>query len=142
MVAVTTTERITTLSIILTLNKATETVVEARRAAHAAEQELKAAQAAFVAAAEAAGVEYVETEDGIRVAVEHRPRRSIELDVLKENLPLAVVATVIKESVDAKAFDSAIELGAITEDVADKAVTVKTSTQVRVYGDAVVGERG
>jgi hypothetical protein len=34
-----------------------------------------------------------------------------------------------------------VELGAISEGVADKAVTVKTSTQVRVYGDAVVGER-
>jgi hypothetical protein len=86
-------------------------------------------------------VEYVETDEGLRVAVEHRPRRTIDLDVLKENLPLAIVAEVIKESVDTKAFDAAVELGAITFTVADKAITVKTSTQVRVYGDAVVGER-
>lgn len=126
---------------ILNLNKATEAIIAARRAAAAAEDALKAAQAEFLAAAEAVGVEYVETDEGIRVAVEHRPRRTINLDVLKENLPLAVVAEVIKEGVDNKAFDAAVELGAISEGVADKAVTVKTSTQVRVYGDAVVGER-
>ncbi len=126
---------------ILNLNKATQAVVEARRAAAAAEDALKAAQADFISAADAVGVEYVETDDGIRVAVEFRPRRTINLDVLKENLPLAVVAEVIKEGVDTKAFDAAVELGAISEGVADKAVTVKTSTQVRVYGDAVVGER-
>lgn len=129
------------MSTIRNLNTATTAIIEARRAADAAEKALKAAQAAFVDAAEQAGVEYVETDDGIRVAVEHRPRRTIDLSVLKDNLPLAVVAEVIKESVDTKAFDAAVELGAIAEGVADKAVTVKTSTQVRVYGDAVVGER-
>ena len=129
------------MSTILNLNKATEAIIQARRAAAAAEDALKAAQTEFVAAAEAAGIEFVETDEGIRVAVEHRPRRTINLDVLKENLPLAVVAEVIKEGVDTKAFDAAVELGAISEGVADKAVTVKTSTQVRVYGDAVVGDR-
>jgi hypothetical protein len=129
------------MSTIRTLNKATEAIIEARRAATEAEAALKAAQAEFIAAAEDAGVEYVETDEGIRVAVEHRPRRTINLDVLKENLPLAIVAEVIKEAVDTKAFDAAVELGAITNTVADKAITVKTSTQVRVYGDAVVGER-
>ena len=129
------------MSTIRTLNQSTTAVIEARRAADAAEKALKEAQAAFMDAAAAAGVEYVETEDGIRVAVEHRPRRTIDLSVLRENLPLAIVGEVIKESVDTKAFDAAVELGAITHTVADKAVTVKTSTQVRVYGDAVVGER-
>jgi hypothetical protein len=130
------------LSPILNLNNATAAVVEARRAAHAADEALKVAQASFIEAAEAVGVEYVETDEGIRVAVEHRPRRSIDLSVLKDNLPLAVVAEVIKEAVDTKAFDAAVELGSIKDDVAEKAVTVKTSTQVRVYGDAVVGDRG
>jgi hypothetical protein len=129
------------MSTILTLNKATEAIIEARRAAAAADDALKAAQAEFITAAENAGIEFVETDEGIRVAVEHRPRRTINLDVLKENLPLAVVAEVIKEGVDTKAFDAAVELGAISDGVADKAVTVKTSTQVRVYGDAVVGDR-
>ena len=129
------------MSTILTLNKATEAIIEARRAAAAADDALKAAQAEFITAAENAGIEFVETDEGIRVAVEHRPRRTINLDVLKENLPLAVVAEVIKEGVDTKAFDAAVELGAISEGVADKAITVKTSTQVRVYGDAVVGDR-
>jgi hypothetical protein len=117
-------------------------VVNARRAAVAAEKALKEAQDAFLTAAADADVEYVELDaDGLRVAVEHRPRRTINLDVLKEHLPLAVVAEVIKEGVDTKAFDAAVELGAIAAPVADKAITVKTSTQVRVYGDAVVGER-
>jgi hypothetical protein len=107
----------------------------------AADEALRAAQAEFIAAAETLGIEYVETDEGIRVAVEHRPRRTIDLDVLKENLPLAIVADIIKEGVDNKAFDAAVELGVIAENVADKAVTVKTSTQVRVYGDAVVGDR-
>ena len=129
------------MSTILTLNKATEAIIEARRAAAAADDALKAAQAEFITAAENAGIEFIETDEGIRVAVEHRPRRTINLDVLKENLPLAVVAEVIKEGVDTKAFDAAVELGAISDGVADKAVTVKTSTQVRVYGDAVVGDR-
>lgn len=129
------------MSTIRNLNKATEAVIEYRRLAAEADAALKEATAAFIEAAEAAGVEYVETEDGIRVAVEHRPRRTIDLNVLRENLPLAIVAEVIKESVDTKAFDAAVELGTIKDDLADKAVTVKTSTQVRVYGDAVVGER-
>lgn len=129
------------MSTIRNLNTATEAIIEARRAADAADKALKAAQAAFITAADAAGVEYVETAEGLRVAVEHRPRRTINLDVLKENLPLAIVAEIIKEAVDTKAFDAAVELGAITHTVADKAVTIKTSTQVRVYGDAVVGER-
>ena len=129
------------MSTIRNLNTATEAIILARREADAADKALKAAQAAFITAADAAGVEYVETDEGLRVAVEHRPRRTIDLDVLKENLPLAIVAEVIKESVDTKAFDAAVELGAITFTVADKAITVKTSTQVRVYGDAVVGER-
>jgi len=129
------------MSAILRLNTATKAVIEARRAAADAEATLKNAQAAFITAADEAGVEYVETDDGLRVAVEHRPRRTIDLAVLRDNLPLAIVAEVIREAVDPKAFDAAVELGAIGEAVADKAVTVKTSTQVRVYGDAVVGER-
>lgn len=117
-------------------------VVNARRAAVAADKALKEAQDAFLTAAADADVEYVELDDdGLRVAVEHRPRRTIDLSVLKEHLPIAVVADLIKEAVDTKAFDAAVELGAVTDTVADKAITVKTSTQVRVYGDAVVGER-
>jgi hypothetical protein len=125
----------------MSLTYFSKAVIEARRAAVAADEALRAAQAEFIAAAETLGIEYVETDEGIRVAVEHRPRRTIDLDVLKENLPLAIVADIIKEGVDNKAFDAAVELGVIAENVADKAVTVKTSTQVRVYGDAVVGDR-
>lgn len=119
----------------------TEAYLAARDAAVAAEKAKREAEAAFVAALEAAGVEYVETADGKRVAVEHRPRRKFDIAVLAEHLAADILATVLKEEVDGKALDAAVQSYLVDPMVADKATTVTYSTQVRVYGDKVVGER-
>lgn len=124
------------------LYDATEAVLAAREAFTAAEAAKKAAEAAFIDACDAAGVDFVETSDGLRVAVEHRPTRKIDVDVLTEHLAADVLDRVLKMTVDTKAFDAAVKVALIDDEVADKAVTVTTSTQVRVYGEkGVKGER-
>jgi hypothetical protein len=123
------------------LSTAVRSVVQARRAFVAAEKARKAAELAFIAAAEAEGIEVVDLPEGLRVAIEHRPRRSLDAEVVREYVGLQVLREVLREVVDTKAFDAAVATGQIAAEVADKATTVAYSTQVRVYGDAVVGER-
>lgn len=123
------------------LTNLTETLLAARNAAVAAEKAKRDAEAAFIAALEAAGVDYIETADGKRVAIEHRPRRKFDIAVLAEHIGADVLATVLKEEVDPKALDAAVQSYLIDPVIADKATTVTYSTQVRVYGDKVVGER-
>lgn len=116
-------------------------LLTARAEAQRAEQAKREAEELFLAAAEAAGVTEVETVDGVRVAVEARPRRTIDMGVLTDNLPVGIVAQVLKEAVDPKAFDHAVGAGLIAAEIADKAVTVEYSTQVRVYGEQGVRAR-
>lgn len=123
------------------INDATEAYLSARELAQDAEALRKAAEAEFVATLEDAGIDYVETSDGVRVAVENRPRRTIDINVLMEHLSDDVIQQIIKTAVDPKAFDAAVKVNLIDENVADKAVRTDYSTQVRVYGDRVVGER-
>ena len=125
----------------VSMNAAVAAVVEARRVAVAAEKARKAAEKAFIEAAEAAGVDSVDLPGGIRVAVEVRPRRTLDADVVRDYVGLHVLREVLREVVDTKAFDAAVESGLIAPEVADKATTTAYSTQVRVYGDGVVGER-
>ena len=91
----------------------------------------KRIEKALIATYEEAGVEFIETEDGKRVAIENRPRRTIKGDVL----------ALVLRKVDTEAFDAAVESGLIDENIADKAVTTSYSTQVRVYGARVQEER-
>jgi hypothetical protein len=100
----------------------------------------KAVEADFIAALQSAGLDYVETEDGKRVTIENRPRRTIKGDVLAEHLAADVLALVLRK-VDTDAFDAAVESGLIDENIADKAVITSYSTQVRVYGARVQEER-
>ena len=100
----------------------------------------KRIEKALVATYEEAGIEFIETEDGKRVTIESRPRRTINRDVLAENLAADVLALVLRK-VDTEAFDAAVESGLIDENVEDKAVTTSWSTQVRVYGARVQEER-
>jgi hypothetical protein len=123
------------------INDATEAYLSARELAQDAEALRKAAEAEFVATLEDAGIDYGVTSDGVRVAVENRPRRTIDIGVLMECLTDEVIQQVIKTVVDTKAFDAAVKVNLIDENVADKAVRTDYSTQVRVYGDRVVGER-
>ncbi len=124
------------------LYDATEAVLAAREAFAAAEAAKRSAEVVFMDACEAAGVTFVETSDGLRVAVEHRPTRKIDLDVLTEHLAADVLDRVLKATVDTKAFDAAVKVALIPAEVADKAVTVTTAPQVRVYGEAgVKGDR-
>ena len=100
----------------------------------------KRIEKALVATYEEAGIDFIETEEGQRVTVENRPRRTIKGDVLAENLAADVLALVLRK-VDTEAFDAAVESGLIDENVADKAVITSYSTQVRVYGARVQEER-
>jgi hypothetical protein len=120
---------------------AARTLVNARRAAVAADKARKAAEKAFTEAMEATGEAVVDLPEGIRVAVEVRPRRTLDADTVREYVGMNVVREVLREVVDTKAFDAAVEAGLISGEVAEKATTTAYSTQVRVYGDAVVGER-
>lgn len=100
----------------------------------------KRIEKALVATYEEAGIEFIETEGGQRVTVESRPRRTINRDVLAENLAADVLALVLRK-VDTEAFDAAVESGLIDENIEDKAVTTSWNTQVRVYGARVQEER-
>jgi hypothetical protein len=123
------------------LTTAVRAVVEARRVSVAAERARKAAEAAFVAAAAAEGIEAVDLPEGLRVAIEHRPRRSFDADTVREYVGLNVLREVMREVVDPKAFDAAVLSGLIAPEIADRATTTAYSTQVRVYGDRVVEDR-
>lgn len=118
-----------------TIQTAAKQLIAAREAAKQAEEAKKAAEAIFLTVAEAEGITECETPDGVRVSVEHRPRREFDVSVLAELLPVEIVAQVLKEAIDPKAFDHAVGAGVIPTTVADKAVTTTYSTQVRVYGE-------
>lgn len=123
------------------LQTAANQLLQAREAAKQAEEAKKAAEALFLTVADAEGISEYETPEGIRVSVEHRPTRAFDVSVLAALLPVDTVAQVLKEAVDPTAFDAAVLSGLIAEEVADKAVTTKYSTQVRVYGEKGVRER-
>jgi hypothetical protein len=120
---------------------AADFLLAARADAQRAEQAKRDAETLFLAAADAAGLTEIETTAGVRVAIEHRPRRTFDVSVLAENLPVEIVAQVLKEAIDPQAFDNAVGAGLIDATIADKAVTVDYSTQVRVYGEQGVKAR-
>ena len=120
---------------------AVQQLLVAREAAKQADEAKKAAEALFITVAEANGLDEVETPEGIRVSVENRPTRSFDVSTLAALLPVDIVAQVLKEAIDPALFDAAVTSGLIPEVVADKAVTTKYSTQVRVYGEKGVRER-
>lgn len=97
----------------------------------------KAVEADFIAALESAGLTFVETSDGKRIAVENRPRRKFDLSVFADLLDSDTLAIILKEEIDGKALDAAVKAYQIDPAVADKGTTVTYSTQVRVYGDSV-----
>ena len=123
------------------LYDATEALLAARKAAQDAETAKKAAEAEFIAIMEDAGLPYVETSDGIRVAVEVRPSKKYDADLAASLLSDETFDRIVKAVIDAKAWNAAREIGLIDETVADKVTTVTYSTQVRVYGDGVAGSR-
>ena len=110
-------------------------LLAARDAAKIAETNKKEAESLFLAIAEIAGLTEIETADGVRIAVENRPRRDFDVSVLATLLPVEIVAQVLKEAIDPKAFDNAVGAGLISATIADKAVVTTYSTQVRVYGE-------
>jgi len=120
---------------------AVQQLLVAREAAKQADEAKKAAEALFITVTEANGLDEVETPEGIRVSVENRPTRSFDVSTLAALLPVDIVAQVLKEAIDPALFDAAVTSGLIPEVVADKAVTTKYSTQVRVYGEKGVRER-
>ncbi len=121
---------------------AAKALIEAREAARLADEAKKAAEAMFRACAEQAGLTEYETAEGVRIAVETRPNpRVISVQVLAEHLSADIVAGVLKEAIDPKAFDAAVTAGIIDPTIAEKAVTQTYREEVRVYGELGVRER-
>ena len=112
-------------------------VIDAKQAADAAAATLKAAQDRFVDYAESLGTDAVlvsSTDGFIKVAVVRQERRTFDVATVREHFPLNVLAKVIRESVDPKAFDAAVTLGVVTTAEADKAIAKITEVkQVRIY---------
>ena len=105
----------------------------------AIEQAKKEAEATIVQLFNEMNIDCYES-DSVRVAVEERPRRSFDMDILAKNLSATVLATLLKEAVDPSAFDSAVQCGIVPTIVAVEATKISYSTQVRVYGEK--GVRG
>jgi hypothetical protein len=123
------------------LHDATEAVLAARKAAQDADVARKAAEAEFVALMEDAGLDHVETSDGIRIAVEVRPSKKYDAALASDLLDPDAFTRVVKAVIDAKSWNAAIEVGLVSPEIAEKVTTVTHSTQVRVYGDGVSGSR-
>jgi hypothetical protein len=123
------------------LYDATEAVLAARKAAQDADLAKKAAEAEFVALMEDANLPYVETSDGVRIAVEVRPSKKYDAALASDLLAVETFDRVVKAVIDAKAWNAACEVGLIEDQIAEKVTTVTYSTQVRVYGDGVAGSR-
>lgn len=119
------------------ITEITNILLASREAADAAEKAKREAEAAFIATLEAAGLTFVETADGKRIAVEDRPRRKFDLSVFVEHLSPEVLAIILKEEIDGKALDAAVKSFQIDPAVADKGTTTSYSRQVRIYGDKV-----
>lgn len=120
----------------MNLNRVMKHVIKERNRLTKAKERKGNADAAFIQAVQAAGVNFVERK-GQRVQVEDHPTRTVDLSVLNEFLPHDVVDAILKVQTDLRKFDAAVKIGTIPEEVADKATKVKVNTQVRVYGDKV-----
>jgi hypothetical protein len=123
------------------INEITEAFLAIREEERLVAERKKAVEAEFVATLQSAGIDFVETADGKRVAVEERPRRKFDLGILAEYLDSDTLALILKEEIDGKALDAAVKARQIDENVADKATTTTYSTQVRVYGARVQEDR-
>lgn len=119
------------------ITEATNLLLKARELADEADRAKRFAEQAFIAVLEGAGIDFVETEDGKRIAIEDRPRRKFDVSVFAEHLSPEVLAIILKEEIDGKALDAAVKAFQIDPAVADKGTTVSYSRQVRVYGDKV-----
>lgn len=119
------------------ITEITNLLLASREAADAAEKAKREAEQAFIATLEAAGLTFVETADGKRIAVEDRPRRKFDVSVFAEHLDSDTLAIILKEEIDGKALDAAVKSLQIDPAVADKGTTVSYSRQVRIYGDKV-----
>jgi hypothetical protein len=123
------------------INEVTEAFLAIREEERLVAERKKAVEAEFVATLQSAGIDFVETADGKRVAVEERPRRKFDLGILAEHLDSDTLALILKEEIDGKALDAAVKARQIDENIADKATTTTYSTQVRVYGARVQEDR-
>ena len=119
------------------ITNAVNLLLSARETADRAEKIKREAEQAFIAVLEAAGLTFVETADGKRIAVEERPRRKFDVEVFAEHLSPEVLAIILKEEIDGKALDAAVKSYKVDPAVAEKGTTTTYSKQVRIYGDKV-----
>lgn len=125
-----------------TITQATKNYLELRARKEALEAELARAEADMKASFAQSGLTY-NVVDGVKVAIVKGERPNYDAEKLATLVSAKIYKVVTKPTVDTKKFRAAIEVGQITNDVA-QAVTKTTSyEQVRITtltDSAVVGD--
>lgn len=120
------------------INEATRQFLAAREAAQVAAAALATAEAALKEQFTRRGVD-TNTIDGQKVMIVRAERAKYDTETLLEIVPANIADTVTKVEIDAKKFRAAIELGIITDEVAEQVTTITQVEAVRVY-DIATGE--
>lgn len=120
------------------INEATRQFLAAREAAQAAAAALAKAEAALKEQFARRGVD-TNTLDGQKVMIVRAERAKYDTNTLLEIVPAQIAETVTKVEIDAKKFRAAVELGIITDEVAEQVTTITQVEAVRVY-DIATGE--
>lgn len=114
-----------------TLTQATKTYLDLRAKKEALEAELAQAEADMKASFAQAGITH-NVVDGTKVAIVRGERPSYDAEKLATLVSARIYKMVTKPSVDSKKFRSALEIGQITNDVAEAVTKVTAYDQVRV----------
>lgn len=120
------------------INEATRQFLAAREAAQVAAAALAKAEAALKEQFTRRGVD-TNTLDGQKVIIVRSERAKYDTNTLLEIVPAQIAETVTKVEIDAKKFRAAVELGIITDEVAEQVTTITQVEAVRVY-DIATGE--
>jgi len=113
------------------LHQTTLDYLAAKATAEAAEAAKKKAEADLKLAFATAGVEFY-VADGRKVTITSKVRRTVDAAALMGMVSKAVFRRVVKEAIDMKKFDAAVEIGQITPEVADSATKNTEYAEVRV----------
>lgn len=113
------------------LTEVTKTYIVARETAEAAEQAKKRAEVNLKEAFARAGID-ANVVDGIKVAVNRKGRRTVDVGRLIDLVSRPLFKQVTKPTVDMKQFDAAVALGRITPEVAEAVTSSTEYDEVRL----------
>ena len=111
--------------------QATLNYLEARKALEVAEKAKAQAEAILKQVLATNGVDF-SVVDGTKVAVVKGERPNYDAEALRDLVSPNLFRNVTKAAVDTKKFRAAVELGKITDEVAEAITTVTHYEQVRV----------